>query len=172
MSPGKPWPQQATQAPSCAVSNAPKKEKFSEGPQRLEQSPELLPHVWEQQWGPCVCSQTPVSPHWAGPYGNTVFFLVPPAAQWDPSSSPSQGCTSFSGRGAAQKKWTLPWHTKLWLKEYSDTLGCQFRTFLKPAVKFASDSFLGKEGCSIKSHFLGIKSLQSAPLKAAFCVKL
>lgn len=64
------------------------------------------------------------------------------------------------------------WQTKLWLKEYSDTLDCQFRTFLNPAVKFASDSFLGREGCSIKSHFLGVKSLQPTPLKAAFCVSL
>lgn len=46
-----------------------------------------------------------------------------------------------------------------------DTLGCQFRTFLKPAVKFASDSFLGEEGCGIKSHFLGVKSLQPTPVK-------
>lgn len=87
---------------------------------------------------------------------------------------PSLGCVSSPRRGAAWKKLALLflWQTKLWLQEYSDTLGCQFRTFLKPAVKFASDSFLGKEGCSIKSHFLGIKSLQPIPLKATFCVKL
>lgn len=81
---------------------------------------------------------------------------------------------SLPRQGAAWKKLALlfPMANQAVAKGVLNTLGCQFRTFLKPAVKFASDSFLGKEGCSIKSHFLGIKSLQPAPLKAAFCVKL